>query len=119
MGLNELLELSLGLACLLDTLFGGSKRKYNESYTHNCDPMRETELDDRYDSLSERINELESRLDNIDSDSALYDDLYDDIEILRDLEGSCGIAAALSFIGFPLGSPRNGAYNFRRPDLIA
>lgn len=74
----------LGLACLLETLFGGNKRTYNDTYTQGYDPLREAELDDRYDSLSERIDELESRLDEMNPDSELYDDLYDDIEFLRD-----------------------------------
>lgn len=74
----------LGLACLLDALFSGSKREYNERYTQGYDPLRKAELDDRYDSLSERIDELESRLDEMHPESELYDDLYDDIELLRD-----------------------------------
>lgn len=74
----------LGLACLLDKIFGGKKRTYGSSYTPNYDPAREAELDDRYFRLSERIDDLESRLDALDPDSELYEDLEDDIELLRD-----------------------------------
>lgn len=70
----------LGLACLLDALFSGSKREYNERYTQGYDLLRKAELDDRYDNLSERIDELESRLDETHPES----ELYDDIELLRD-----------------------------------
>ena len=73
-----------GLACLFDAIFG--KRNRNTGYYRSqiYDPLREAELDERYNRLSERIDDLECRLDDIDPDSELYDDLYDDVEFLRD-----------------------------------
>lgn len=75
----------LGLACLFDFLFGKKKQSHATNYTDDYYPhVRDAELNERYDSLSERINELESRLDNIGYDSDLYDELEDEIDLLHD-----------------------------------
>ena len=74
----------LGLACLLDQIFGKKKHVDIPDTSRYYNPRRDAELDERYNALSDRIDALDRKLDNIDPDSELYDDVYDDIELLRD-----------------------------------
>lgn len=55
----------LGLACLLDAVFGGRRRRNNDEYMRGYNAMHDAELSDRYDELSSRIDDLEKRLDNM------------------------------------------------------
>lgn len=70
----------LGLSCLLGSIFKSRKH----TCTQNYEPTRESDIEDRYDYLSERIDELENRINDLDQDSDVYDEIYEDIELLRD-----------------------------------
>ena len=78
----------LGLVVLWEKFFGRKSRPYinqrPQSMTSQQYLNREAKLDVRYDSLYNRIEELEGRLDEFDPDSELYEDLDYQIDELRE-----------------------------------
>ena len=78
----------LRLAYVIDSILGRKKLEIGNSGFQNHNPSQynpnwKSQRDNSYFQLSERIDELESQLNEMANDSDLYDDIDVEIELLR------------------------------------